>query len=293
MSFKADYKEYLERRKKVEENEFFNRVWINQEKKYVNPFQIYGNLYYVGDSWVCTHLIDTGDGLLLIDSGNCGATAMLINAIWEAGFNPKDVKWIITSHGHVDHIGSANFFKEMFGTKLYLGEPDAKMFLENPELAFIQDSPNILDSIFEPDVTIKDGDVIVFGKMKFEFFLVPGHTDGCIAFFFDLTDGTEVKRAGYYGGFGFNTLQKDFLIEIGDESFNNRNIYLESINKVKNIDVDIFVPNHTVNNDLLQRHKKNIENPKVNHFVDKDLWKNYLTQKENELIKFMKDENNN
>lgn len=293
MSFKEDYKNYLETRKKLEENEFFNRVWINQENKYVKPFKIFGDLYYVGDSWVCTHILDTGDGLLLIDSGNTGATPMLIQAIWEAGFNPRDVKWIITSHGHVDHIGSANFFKNMFGTKLYLGEPDAIMFKENPELSFIQDSPSILDSIFTPDVTIKEDDVLTFGNIQMSFKLVPGHTDGCIAIFFDLKEGDSIKRVGYYGGFGFNTLSKEHLIEIGDTNFNNRNIYINSINKVKKEKVDIFLPNHCVNNDLLERQQKNIDNPNVNHFIDDKLWEEYLTKKETDLIEYMNDPKNN
>ncbi len=293
MTFKSNYEEYLNKRNAFINDEFKNRVWVNQERKYVKPFQIYGNIYYVGDEWVCTHLIDTGDGLLLIDSGNTGATAMLIQAIWECGFNPRDVKWIITSHGHVDHIGSANFFKNMFGTKLYLGEPDAKMFLEKPELAFIQDGSDLLDSIFVPDVIIKEGDKLTFGNMEFEFYLVPGHTDGCLAFFFDLKNGDETIRAGYYGGFGFNTLTKDFLVEIGDLELNNRKIYLESINKVKDQPVDIFIPNHCVNNDLLERHQKNLEDPSKNHFVDKNLWKNYLTKKAEDLVEFMNDPANN
>ena len=74
----------------------------------MQPFQIYGNLYYVGDSWVCVHIVDTGNGLLMFDAGNCGAQAMLIHAIWELGFNPADVKWLILSHGHVDHFGAAH-----------------------------------------------------------------------------------------------------------------------------------------------------------------------------------------
>ena len=91
------------------------KIWRNQEARYVHPFRIFGNVWYVGDDWVCVHLIDTGDGLLLIDSGNMGATAMLVNAIWEAGFNPADVKWIVLSHGHLDHIGGAGYFRNMYG----------------------------------------------------------------------------------------------------------------------------------------------------------------------------------
>ncbi len=67
---------------------------------------------------------------MLIDLVNSGATAMLIKAIYDLGFKPDDVKWIILSHGHVEHIGAANFFKNMFGTKLYMGKPDVDMFKE-------------------------------------------------------------------------------------------------------------------------------------------------------------------
>ena len=97
MSIRQSYEAYLARREALTAAPMSD-IWMDQESRYVHPFQLYGNVWYVGDSWVCVHLVDTGDGLLLIDSGNCGATAMLVNAIWEAGFNPADVKWIIHSH---------------------------------------------------------------------------------------------------------------------------------------------------------------------------------------------------
>ncbi|MFD0704750.1 hypothetical protein ACFQY8_03175 [Alloscardovia venturai] len=65
---------------------------IIKPTRYVHPFRILGDVWFVGDSWVSVHLIDTGNGLLLTDAGNVGATAQLIQSIWEAGFNPADVK---------------------------------------------------------------------------------------------------------------------------------------------------------------------------------------------------------
>lgn len=260
----------------------------------MHPFRLYGNVWYVGDSWVCVHLIDTGDGLLLIDSGNCGAAAMLVNAIWEAGFNPADVKWIIHSHGHLDHFGAANFFRRMFGTKLYLGEPDARMFRERPEISAIQDSSNDADFLFEPDYEIREGDVLTFGNTTMTFYLVPGHTDGCIACFFDAYNGDEVRRCGYYGGFGFNTLQKDYLMEIGDPQFCTRQIYLESLAKVRDQKVEIFLANHCINNDTLGRRQRQLDDPDgPNPFIDEGLWARYLDQKRDELLAFMADPANN
>lgn len=290
MSMRSEYEEYKARQAKLLENPM-SRYWINQESRYVKPFQMYGNLWYVGDSWVCAHVVDTGHGLLLFDAGNCGngATAMLINAIWEAGFHPSDVKWLVLSHGHVDHIGAVNFFRRMFGTKIYLGEPDARMYREHPELALIHESTDYMDELFTPDVEIQEGDVINFGGTNVTFHLASGHTDGVISCFFDVTDGKEIKRVGYYGGFGFNTLQKSYLLEIGDTAFNRRQIYLESIRKVINEKVDIFMPNHTNNVDLLNKRQYMIEHPGENPFVDESAWKEYLQMKYDDLLKLMAD----
>lgn len=293
MSIRQSYEAYFARRTALGQDPH-GGIWLAQESRYVHPFQLYGNVWYVGDSWVCVHLVDTGDGLLLIDSGNCGATAMLVNAIWEAGFNPADVKWIIHSHGHLDHIGGANFFRRMFGTKLYLGEPDARMFRERPEISAIYDTHNDCDDIFAPDYEIKDGDVLAFGNTVMTFYMVPGHTDGCVAIFFDAAGPQGVKRCGYYGGFGFNTLQKDYLMEIGDPEYKTRQVYLDSLAKVRDQKVEVFLGNHCINNDTLGRRKKQQANPDgPNPFVDDKAWGAYLDEKRDALLAFMADPSNN
>lgn len=283
MPIKDDYASYLKRQKQFQEKPIA-KYWTEQEARYVEPFQIFGNLYYVGDSWVCVHLVDTGDGLLLFDAGNCGAKAMLIHSIWEMGFRPQDVKWIILSHGHVDHFGAAPFFRKMFGTKIYLGQPDAEMFRTAPEQSMIQESSSCMDMLFEADHEIEEGEILTFGNTSIQFYLVPGHTRGCISCFFNVTDGISVKRAGYYGGFGFNTLQKDFLLEIGDIKLEARKVYLNSIDKVISQKVDIFMGNHASNVDLLKKRQYMLEHPGKNPFLDSESWRNYLEQKKQELL---------
>lgn len=290
MSAKEDYLEFLERRKKAVKNSMF-KYFVNQEKRWIKPFNIFGNVYYVGDSWVCVHLIDTGEGLLLIDAGNCGATAMLIKAIYDLGFKPDDVKWIILSHGHVDHIGAANFFKNMFGTKLYMGKPDADMFKERPEFSLIQESTDFMDDIFEPDVCIQNGDELTFGNTSIKCYIVPGHTEGCVALFFNAYDGGRIKRCGYYGGFGFNTLTKQFLDDFGDFEHNMWDTYLKSIDSVINEHVDIFLGNHTENNKFFE--KLDILNKTGSNecFIDENEWRTYLNSKKEELKVFISNQN--
>lgn len=292
MTMLADYNAHMERYHKLMENPMFARLNARQGLLYHKPFRMFGNLYYVGDTYVCAHLVDTGDGLLLFDAVNAGQGGMLIQAIWEMGFNPADIKWVVLSHGHVDHIGQAQFLKDMFGCKIYLSEPDARMFREHPERSYIQGTNMVSDVLFEPDVEIHDGDVIRFGNTTVRFVMVPGHSDGVIAAFFDITDGYEVKRAGYYGGFGFNTLRKEYLQEIGDTEYRTRQTYLDSLAKVRHEHVDVFMGNHPVNNNVLQKYEEYIANPQHNPFVDETAWGKYLDQKREELLEFMKDPKN-
>ena len=293
MSIRSDYLDWQQRHEHLV-NGTMGRIWKNQESRYVHPFRIFGNVWYVGDDWVCVHLIDTGDGLLLIDSGNIGATAMLVQAIWEAGFNPADVRWLVLSHGHLDHIGGASFFRNMFGTRIYLGAPDAQMYREHPELSYIHDADCATETLVMPDVEIHDGDVIRFGNTPVQFYLSPGHTMGVISCFFDAHEGDRTVRCGYYGGFGFNTLQKDYLIEIGDPEYRTRQIYLNSLARTRNEKVELFLGNHTINNDTMGRRQKQLEHPDgQNPFLDSSAWGQYMDKKRDDLLAFMADPANN
>ncbi len=284
-----EYGSYMKERGRWLSQRMAKSYFYEQEKRYVHPFRIYGNVWYVGDSWVCVHLVDTGNGLLLIDAGNCGASAMLVNAIWEAGFNPANVKWIVLSHGHLDHIGAALFFRRMFGTKLYMGRPDADDFQNHPELSLIHETGNLADEVFKVDHAIEDGEHIDFGGMDFFFRLCPGHTAGVIATFFDVKGEEGTKRAGYYGGFGFNTLKKEYLDDIGDVKHAMREVYLDSLKKVRSEKVELFLANHCINNDTLGRMEQLKKDPSHNPFLNDTLWGEYLDYKRDDLLKLMAD----
>ena len=168
------------------------------------------------------------------------------------------------------------------------------MYRQRPELSFIQDTHNTTDTLFVPDVEIDDGDVMTFGSITMRFRTVPGHTAGCVALFFDADGPQGVKRFGYYGGFGFNTLQKDYLIEIGDPTYHTREIYLESLARVRDEKVEVFLGNHCVNNDTLGRRARQLEDPEgPNPFLDAEVWGKYLDQKRDDLRAFMADPGNN
>ena len=80
----------------------------------VPPFPITDNVWFVGTRQVGCHLLDTGDGLALIDSGWPRVTYLLLESIRAAGFDPKNIRVIIHSHYHIDPIGGTRCLMEKF-----------------------------------------------------------------------------------------------------------------------------------------------------------------------------------
>lgn len=102
---------------------------------YVRPFQIAGNVYYIGNKAVCSHLIDTGEGLIVIDTSYPELDHLLINSIWEAGFDPKDIRIVLHTHLHYDHFGATNTLTKIYGAKAYVGRDEWESVQRKPELA--------------------------------------------------------------------------------------------------------------------------------------------------------------
>ena len=82
-------------------------------------------LYFVGSLAASCHLIDTGDGLILIDTGFPQTLYLLIDSIHRVGFDPREIRYILHTHGHYDHLGGTKQLVEMTGAKTFLGAPDA------------------------------------------------------------------------------------------------------------------------------------------------------------------------
>ena len=125
---------------------------------YVKPGRIFGNLYFIGTHPSSVHLIDTGDGLMLIDTGCLDNLYLVIQNMWELGFNPKDIKKILISHGHYDHMNATAALVNMTGAKTYIGEADLHMVTGEINHCTLPLRP------FKPDVLLKDGDIVTLGN---------------------------------------------------------------------------------------------------------------------------------
>lgn len=92
----------------------------------MEPFRVFGNLYFVGTEPASAHLIDTGAGLILLDSGYPETLYLVLDSIRRLGFRLEDLALILHSHGHIDHIGGTRALVELTGAKTAIGAADAR-----------------------------------------------------------------------------------------------------------------------------------------------------------------------
>ncbi len=241
----------------------------------VEPFRIFGNLDYVGDRKVCMHLVDTGDGLLLFDTGYRNTSHMLVQSIYDLGFDPHDIKLIIHSHGHFDHFGSGNEFRALYGAQVAMSRVDTELLREDPRRALMHLSPAPDDEICWPDIEIDDGDVLTLGSTRVRCLLSPGHTMGTMAFFFDAVDGEETKKVAYLGGVGFLSVYKEYCREYGLPE-NKTELLKTSIEKLRGEKADIFLGNHPNHNCTLEKRQWMIEHPGSDPFINPEGWSIFL-----------------
>ncbi len=242
---------------------------------YVKPFKIFGNLYFVGTKPASTHLIDTGDGLIVIDPGFPQSLYLVINNICELGFRIKDIKYIVMTHGHYDHLGATKALKELTGAKTFIGKEDLTYANGTVDLTWAKELGTEYYEAFEPDVLISHNDIIELGNTKILCMDAPGHTPGTKALFFDVTDGTKTLKAAMHGGVGMNTMKRQFLDKYG-LSTDTREKFVPAIESFIDKEVDIFLGNHVENNDTVGKSLRMTES--INPFIDKNEWKRFLSE---------------
>ncbi len=253
--------------------EFFRHPSIAR----IDPFKIADGLYYVGDKKVCVHLIDTGDGLILIDSGFLGAEHLLVDSIWRAGFDPKDIRIILHTHGHSDHFGASEEFRRMYGCKLAISRIDAELSRRNNISSTLY--PLATSPVFDSE--LEDGDTVELGDVKIRCVLTPGHTDGVMSFFFDATYEGKVYKAGLFGGVGVNAITLPYMIKNGYAEDLPQKM-LSSIEFLRGETVDVHLGNHPGDNKTLEKREKQLSEG-GNPFIDQRSWGEFLDSLEKKV----------
>jgi len=149
------------------------------------------NCYLVAD--------ETTKAAFIIDpAGDLEQITNLINT------KEYDLKYIILTHGHGDHIGAVEGLKEAYDAVLFIHEEDAEM-LRDSQLNLTYRMGETIE--MEADQTFRDGDTLMVGELKLRFIHTPGHSKGssCVLVEDTLFSGdtlflNSIGRTDLYGG---------------------------------------------------------------------------------------------
>lgn len=165
------------------------------------PTRIFDNLCYIGTKSVCCFLLETPDGVVLIDAmwPREEYGKLLREGIAELGHTVDELKAIVITHGHEDHYGISDELRRECGCTIYLSAID-NAYGKDPDQ--IPGKPPLKPLSWDADVLLQDGDVLDFGNAKVRCVLTPGHTPGCMSFVIDVFDCGEPHKVLLWGGTG-------------------------------------------------------------------------------------------
>ena len=173
------------------------------------PFQIFDNVYFVGNEAVSSYLITTSDGLVLIDATNGIMVNRTLDNVRQLGFDPLDIKYVFVTEAHEIHYGGAAQIKAATGATICLSPADWD-FLEHAVARADWVEYDWTTQVAPPrDHEIQDGEVIILGDAQFTLYTTPGHTPGTSSFEYIAHDGDRRYRVLTPGGTGL-TMDSDW-----------------------------------------------------------------------------------
>jgi metallo-beta-lactamase class B len=144
------------------------------------PFELYGNTWYVGTHDVSSVLITSPGGHVLIDGGDEHSPALIVAHIRQLGFKVEDIRYILNSHVHRDHAGGIAQLQRLSGATVLssvLGERVLRTGLTAPDDPQLTDLPPSMPAVANTRA-VRDGEVVTIGSVSVTAHYTPGHTSG-------------------------------------------------------------------------------------------------------------------
>jgi len=196
---------------------------------HAEPVKVFDNLYFVGMTEFSAWAIATSQGIILLDAiFDYSIQDEVDEGLKKVGLNPADIKYVIVSHGHLDHAGGAKYLQDKYNARLIMSAADYdQLDRDNPR--------------WKPkrDMVATDGMKLTLGDETLTMYLTPGHTEGTISTIIPLRDRGQRHVAAAWGGTLFNFGPNRPRIEM----------YAKSAERFRDIaaraGADVMLSNHT------------------------------------------------
>lgn len=240
------------------------------------PFRIAGNLYYVGTYDLGCYLIATPKGHILINTGLAASVPMIKKNIEQVGFTFSDIKILLTTQAHFDHVAGMAEIKKRTGAKMMVDHKDAKVLADGGASDYFMGGEEPVFIPVKADRLLHDHDTISLGGTKLELLHHPGHTQGSCSYLVTVKDEqksykvlianipTILDTAKLHGTPEYPDIARDYAF---------------TFDAMKKVQFDLWVASHASQFDMQAKRKKgDAYNPGV--FADRTLYDKQLTSLE-------------
>ena len=183
---------------------------------YAEPAKVFDNLYFVGGKVHSAWALTTSEGIILIDTiYPYNSEELIVGGMQKLGLDPRNIKYVLISHAHGDHIGGAEMLQTRYGARVVMGGPDWDL---------VEKYPNRYKTMApKRDIVATDGMKITLGETTVTTWLTPGHTPGTLSYTFTVLDRGKPVNVAYSGGTAFN-----FVNNTPDPGIKNFQTYIDS-----------------------------------------------------------------
>jgi metallo-beta-lactamase class B len=196
---------------------------------HAEPAKVFDNLYFVGMTEYSAWALTTSQGIIVIDAiFDYSVEDEVVNGLKKLGLNPADIKYVLVSHAHTDHIGGAKYLQDHFG---------AKVVMSNEDWDF---ADRTIPERIRPkrDIEAKDGDKLTLGDTTIALHLTPGHTPGTLSSIYQVKDRGRTHTVATWGGTTIQGGKPETYLAYIASADRYRDI-------VKKSGADIVLSNHT------------------------------------------------
>ena len=207
----------------------------------VKPFRVMANIHYVGTMDLSSFLITSPDGHVLIDTGVSDNADAVLENIRTLGFNVRDVRVILTTQAHYDHVGAHAAVQKASGARVLVAAADAPI-VEGGGKGDYLFGPEYYYPPTKVDATVRDLEVVRVGSIALTAHLTPGHTRGDTTWTMDVTDSIGHGRHVVFLGSttvnpGTKLVNNEIYPGIAED-------YLHAFEIQKNLTCEVFLAAH-------------------------------------------------
>ena len=229
-----------------------------QQRKAFPPHKIIGNIYYVGTEIQAAFLVTTPAGHILINTNFESTVPLLRDAVEKLGFRFADIKMILGSHAHGDHMEGDALAKELTGAQVMAMEQDV------PALERMRPGgkPHPIDRV------LHDGDEVSLGGTTLVAHLTAGHTAGDTTWTMRAEEGGRPYSVVILGGMGVTQGQ---MLANGAGLTPLARDYIRSFTFLRSIPCDVPLGSHAPMFNMAEKYARLGKEPKgVNPYIDRD-----------------------